>query len=117
MPQFLVPATLVKSPLENDKTMFERRNQEKCLRLSSQRLINERQVGRIFKKSKVCEAQVPPPTHRGRSPFTAFSIVFIRILEEEPVLVSHIPHCDSSISICSTKLYYSVFVTTSLQYL
>ena len=95
--------------------MLERGNQEKCLLLSSQRLINERQVGRIGKKFKVCEARVPPPpTHRSRSPLTAFSIVFIRILEEERVLVSHITHCDSSVSICSTTLYYSVFVTTSL---
>ena len=98
--------------------MLERGNQEKCLLLSSQRLINERQVGRIGKKFKVCEARVPtPPTHRGRSPLTAFSIVFIRILEEERVLVSHITHCDSSVSICSTHhttLYYLVFVTTSL---
>ena len=65
-------------------TMLERGNHEKCLLLSSQRLINERQVGRIGKKFKVCEARVPPPpTHRGRSPLMAFSIVFIRILEED----------------------------------
>ena len=87
--------------------MFERRNQEKCLLLSSQRLINERQVGRIGKKFKVCEARVPvpPPTHRGRSPLTAFSIVFIRILEEERVLVSHI---------LPIVIPQSVFVATTL---